>query len=451
MNRKVLETIRSFQMFSPGEQVVVGLSGGADSVTLLHLLCKMDLTLLPCHINHNLRGEEALRDQRFCEELCASLGLTLRVFSEDAAGYAKERGMSLEEGARDLRYRCFEKLCAESGAKTIAVAHTLSDSAETVLFSLARGTGLSGLCGIPPVRMMGDVRIVRPLIECTREEIEEYCREQGLSYVTDSTNLSDDYTRNKIRHQLLPLLETIHPSAQRSVGRTIGLLRQDRDYLEKQADTAFERLSEDGKLQREPFLKMDPALQGRVLLRLADDIFCDRKKLSLCLEAAEKGRGAVELAKDVFFRAQAQYLYLEHRKPAEPFFSFVPDLSQTQWQFEAAEKRYHLRVYEQTEKFENFDPNILKNALDYDTIYGIVELRQKSDGDICAPIGRAGSRSLKKLYQDAKIPPEQRKKMAVLADENGILWAEGFGTDRRAAVHGNTKRILVIAVAPIGE
>ena len=449
MNRKVLETIRSFQMFSPGERIVVGLSGGADSVTLLHLLCEMDLTLLPCHINHNLRGEEAMRDQRFCEELCGSLGLSLRVFSEDAAGYAREHGMSLEEGARDLRYRCFREYCAESGAKVIAVAHTLSDSAETVLFSLARGTGLSGLCGIPPVRMMEDVRIVRPLIECTREDIESYCRYHSLSFVTDSTNLSDDYTRNKIRHQLLPLLETIHPSAQRSIGHTIGLLRQDRDYLEKQADAAFECLSEDGKLQREPFLKMDPALQGRVLLRLADGIFCDRKKLSLCLEAAEKGRGAVELAKDVFFRAQAQYLYLEHRKPAEPFFSFVLDPLQTQWQFEAAGKRYYLRVYEQTEKFENFDRNVLKKALDYDTIYGIVELRQKTDGDVCAPVGRAGSRSLKKLYQDAKLPPEERKKMAVLADENGVLWAEGFGTDRRAAVRESTKRILEITVEPM--
>jgi len=357
--------------------------------------------------------------------------------------------MTLEEGARVLRYQCFCEYCAESGASVIAVAHTLSDSAETVLFSLARGTGLSGLCGIPPVRESDGVRIVRPLIECSREEIEAYCWENSISYVTDSTNLSDNYTRNKIRHRLMPLLEEIHPSALASIGRMTGLLRQDKTYLEKLADDAFIKIKQNEKIRRMAFLDLDPALQGRVLLRMLGGVSYDYKRLQLCQQIAEQGSGAVEITGGVYFRADAQYLYLEEKAVEEPFFSFTPDLSAAYQSFDAAGKRYHLRVYEQTEKFEKIDCNILKKALDYDKIYGIVKLRQKTDGDFCAPGGRAGSRSLKKLYQDAKIPPQQRKQMAVLADDNGILWAEGFGTDRRAILTEKTSRVLEITVESV--
>lgn len=454
MRRKLLTTIKNHRMFSPGDRVVVGLSGGADSVTLLHLLASLEeynLSLFPCHINHNLRGEEALRDQKFCEALCETLGLSLKVFSEDAAAYAEEHGMTLEEGARDLRYSCFSSFCEEVGAFVIVTAHTLSDSSETVLFSLSRGTGLAGLCGIPPVREFDGLRIARPLIGCTREEIESYCQVHELSYVTDSTNLSDDYTRNRIRHQLMPLLRSLNPSVEEAIGRMTELLRQDDMYLKQQTVLAVERLSDKaGGLERSGFLALEPALQGRVLLSLLEkrQIPYDQKRISLCLEIAGRGKGAVELCRDVFFKANDHRLWLERALPMQPYFSFTLNPSLTQWHFEIAGKIYHLRILvcEQTEKFEKSSCNILKNTLDYDTIYGIVKLRQKMNGDVCAPIGRAGRRSLKKLYQDAKIPPEKRKRMAVLADEQGVLWAEEFGCDRRAAPTEGTRRLLEITV-----
>jgi tRNA(Ile)-lysidine synthase len=205
------------------------------------------------------------------------------------------------------------------------------------------------------------------------------------------------------------------------------------------------------RLSRQAFLELDPAVKGRVLLRLFGirGLSYDHKRLSLCLETAEKGSGAVEMCGGLYFKADASSLWLEEKAEETPFFSFVVDLSKGYQSFENGEKRYCLHLYEQTEKFEKIDCNILKKTLDYDKIYGTVLLRQKTDGDTCAPVGRAGSRSLKKLYQDAKIPPGQRRQMAVLADENGILWAEGFGADRRAAVTENTRRILVITVEPI--
>ena len=461
MRHKVEESIRQFSMFSPGDGVVVGLSGGADSVTLLHLLHSLSqygLQLYPCHINHNLRGEEALRDQRFCEELCRQWGLSLRCFSVDAAGYAREHRMSVEQGARELRYQCFVQLAQQTGATVIATAHTLSDSVETVLLSLSRGTALAGICGIPPVRRSEEgLRIVRPLIGCTRAQVEEYCVRQQLSYVTDSTNLSDDYTRNRIRHQVVPLLQQLNPSLEQTVERMTQLLRLDEDYLERQVSRCLEDITWKNGFSRTDFCVLDPALQGRVLRRILSQagLSYDQKRLALCQAAVICGKGGVTLGKDLSLQVSRDCFWLQHRQEQQPFFSFSLAPDQERWQYEAAGKRYDFRLqqakvpalYEQTEKFEKSGGNVLKNTIDYDKIYGTVKLRQKGDGDRFTPVGHSGSHSLKKLYQQAAISPLQRRKMAVLEDEMGIIWAEGFGCDRRVMPDQHSQRLLEISVS----
>ena len=461
MRHKVEESIRQFSMFSPGDGVVVGLSGGADSVTLLHLLHSLSqygLQLYPCHINHNLRGEEALRDQRFCEELCRQWGLSLHCFSVDAAGYAREHRMSVEQGARELRYQCFAQLARQTGATVIATAPTLSDSVETVLLSLSRGTALAGICGIPPVRRSEEgLRIVRPLIGCTRAQVEEYCVLQQLSYVTDSTNLSVDYTRNRIRHQVLPLLQQLNPSLEQTVERMTQLLRLDEDYLERQVSRCLEDITWKNGFSRTDFCVLDPALQGRVLRRILSQagLSYDQKRLALCQAAVICGKGGVTLGKDLSLQVSRDCFWLQHRQGRQPFFSFSLAPDQERWQYEAAGKRYDFRLqqakvpalYEQTEKFEKSGGNVLKNTIDYDKIYGTVKLRQKGDGDRFTPVGHSGSHSLKKLYQQAAISPLQRRKMAVLEDEMGIIWAEGFGCDRRVMQDQHSQRLLEISVS----
>lgn len=462
MRRNVMDTLREYRMVEPGDRVVAGLSGGADSVALLHCLAglreELDFSLTACHVNHCIRGEEAGRDQRFCENLCRRLEIPLTVMTEDVPAFAQEKGLGLEEAARELRYACFFRAAGqltESGvAVKVATAHTLSDSLETVLFSLARGTGLAGLCGIPPVRHAGGrPDVIRPLIRATRRETEEYCRVNGLEYMTDSTNLDERYTRNRIRRQMVPLLKELNPNLERTVGRMTETLREDQDCLEGLAEEFLQLHGlpgEGGALESVPralWLELPPAVAVRVLRRmmLHYGLPYDQKRLSLCCGVAREGRGAVELQTDFFLRASPSRIRLERREEPAPYFEFpfgAGNRVETGWKSYAA----LLLDYEQTEKFKKMGLNGLKNCLDYDRIYGIVKLRQKRDGDRYTPWRRSGSHSLKKLFQEAGISPWERGRLAVLEDSQGILWVEGIGCAQRAAPGPSSKRLLEIEV-----
>ena len=205
MNNLVLHTIENHGMLQKNDRVIVALSGGADSVTLLDILNsvkeKYNLTIFLAHINHGLRGDEADRDENFCRELSQKYNAEIFVKKANVKELAKQQKISEELCGRNVRYSFFEELADKLNAK-IATAHTASDNAETLLFNIARGSSVAGVASIPPIRG----RIIRPLIEVTRTRIEQYCSEHNLNYVTDSTNLTDDYTRNNIRHNVIPLL-----------------------------------------------------------------------------------------------------------------------------------------------------------------------------------------------------------------------------------------------------
>lgn len=230
-----LDNIRSalaeYKMIEKGDAVVAALSGGADSVSLLHALTELSgelgLTVSACHVNHHLRGEESDADMHFCEKLCADLGVELKVLEADVASM-QQKHESLEECARRVRYDFFADV---SAGKKLATAHNSNDCAETVLLNLMRGTGLKGLCGVPPMRG----NIIRPLIFCTRDDVEAYCNSRGLSWVTDKTNLSTDYTRNKIRHIILPEMLKINGSLFSTMNRMELSLREDSDFLDGMA------------------------------------------------------------------------------------------------------------------------------------------------------------------------------------------------------------------------
>lgn len=241
---KVRAAISGFDMFAECERVCVALSGGADSVSLIIALNELRLELSACHLNHGLRGEESDRDERFCNELCEKLGVPLYSKKINVSELA-EKHESTEQAARRVRYGFFEEALARFGTKTLATAHNANDNAETVLLNLTRGTGLKGLCGIPPVRSFGEgFRVVRPLICCERAEIEAFLNERGQASVTDATNLSEDYTRNKLRRRVLPELAEINPSVLAVIGRMTGNLRADSEYLDTIAEKALARSRE---------------------------------------------------------------------------------------------------------------------------------------------------------------------------------------------------------------
>lgn len=207
MKNKILTYINKENLLKRGEKVIVTCSGGADSIFLLHILNKLGFECVVAHCNFHLRGEESDRDENFVREFCKKKGLTLLVEHFETQQFAAENKLSIEMAARELRYNWFEKIRAEYNAGAIAVAHHSDDSIETILLNLLRGTGLKGICGIRPRNGF----IVRPLLCVNRKEIEDYLTENGIGYITDSTNLENEYTRNKIRNIVMPILREINP------------------------------------------------------------------------------------------------------------------------------------------------------------------------------------------------------------------------------------------------
>ena len=218
-------------MISSGQKVVAAVSGGCDSVCMLHILSKLagtiGFSLEAAHFNHKLRQEESERDEQFTKNLCEKLEIPLHVGAGDVSGYAARSAVGIEEAARILRYEFLEKISEETGADRIATAHNADDNAETVLFNLTRGSGIKGLCGIPPVRG----KIIRPVMFLTRTRIEQYMEENGLDHVEDSTNADTDYTRNKLRHNVMPVLRRINPNVSGSIMDTKQLLTWDDEFI----------------------------------------------------------------------------------------------------------------------------------------------------------------------------------------------------------------------------
>ena len=236
------QAIDRYQMIKIGNPIIAGVSGGADSMALLHFLYQMykndEIKLIVAHVHHGLRGEEADRDEAFVQDYCAARGIPFRARHADVAALAAQNGQTVEECGREVRYAFFEELRLEQErpAETrIATAHTLSDSIETVLFHMARGTSLKGLLGIPPVRGF----VIRPLILSTRADIEAYCAQNGVDYVTDSTNFCADYTRNRIRRQLVPQFYGINARFDEAFSRMVYTLSQDEDCLRQLAEQAI--------------------------------------------------------------------------------------------------------------------------------------------------------------------------------------------------------------------
>lgn len=303
MTSRVIEAAERFKMLRGGETVTVALSGGADSCALLCVLNelkeRLGITLKACHINHNLRGEESDRDERFVRELCERLGVPLTVYSVDVRA-ALGKHESIEEAARRLRYECFDKTTVSGGI--IATAHTANDSAETVLMNLIRGTGTKGLSGIPPVRGS----FIRPLIYCTREDTERYCTEHGIAYVTDSTNLIDDCTRNKIRHSVIPLLREFNPSFIAAVSRMTEAVGEDEAFLaEYSAKCAEEcRVTRAGHrgYDSRRLAELPDAVMFRVIASELKRCGVEPTRLRVrqCREIIVKGAGKVNLCKDRF-------------------------------------------------------------------------------------------------------------------------------------------------------
>ena len=442
VKEKAFQVIRREKMLPPDCAVVAGVSGGADSVALLHLLTSLRSegrisSLMVVHVNHSLRGAESLRDQRFVEELCRKWDVPLIVEQHDVAALAAEQGKGVEELGRELRYAAFQKATHHYSCCRIATAHTADDNAETLLLHLCRGSGLHGSAGIPPVRG----NIIRPLITCTREEIEEYCEERRLSYVTDSTNADTAYARNRIRHMVMSQLRAINPQATTAITRFIEQARQVDAFIEELAEKAVieAKTHNLGAYSRDVLLSFEEPIRSRALYRIVKT--AEERHIALLLSALEAGSGAVELPNGARW-CVSETLFFEQTFVNEeyPFFSFsitpgeryiIGDISY----------RFLLLSRAEYEQKLNICQHLFQNALDYDRISGDLLLRQRQDGDYFHPSGRKCGKSLKKLFNEQKAV--LRDRIPIVCDSQGILLVCGFGCDERVRITEKTKTVLL--------
>lgn len=448
-SKQFLEECRRFlnkhKMLSLGDKIVVGVSGGADSVCLLHTLCSLreeyGLSLIAVHINHGIRGDEALFDSEFTKKLCERLSVEYRLFEYDCPAVSKVTGEGLEACGRRLRYNAFERVCEESGFNKIATAHNANDNAETVLFNISRGTSLRG-AGIPPVRG----NIIRPILFSSRSDIENYCRENSLEFVTDSTNLSDDYSRNRIRHLVLPELKKLNSGAVGAFSRFSESAFMCADFVESAAKEATEKArTGDNTYSREILLSLHDAVLYALIASVTKD-FCnsslDYSKISAVAEVIKIG-GKVQLFGDYFCFSKGDVFSLEiYTAENEVELSFR-SLPISEVPFGANFGKYFVSVKKYTNNSKKVNQIVLANLIDCDKIIGTPMLRTRLEGDVFSLPKRNVSKSLKKLFNEAKIPPEKRAFVPIISDDSGIVWIYGFGSSSRCRATPDTVNFYI--------
>ncbi len=410
-----------------GETALCAVSGGADS---MYLLCRMaelgeqhGFSVACAHFNHGLRGAEADRDEAFVRSFCAERAIPFYAGRGDTRRYASEMGLGIEAAARALRYAFLEKTAGDIGAGYILTAHTADDNAETVLLNLARGSGARGLGGIAPRRG----RLVRPMLETTRSEVEAYLQERQIPHVEDATNAQDDYARNLLRHRAVPVLRQVNSAFSRHASRSAALLRQDEDCLCALARDFVDASCGGGRVPVQAFLTLHAAVGSRVLRMLAGEALEQRHVAALyALCAGENGKSVdipgvrvVKWADMLFFGV-----------PEAADFAPVTLQPEEEAALEGIRLRVRCRKIENCREIHNsFNTFFFK----YANICGRITVRPRKAGDTIRLLGHSGTKSVKKLFQEARVPPWLRNAVPVVADEAGVLALYRFGAGTRCA------------------
>ena len=460
-NKEILAQVRGYclreGLLTPGTplRLAAAVSGGADSMALLRILLALQpefgYELSACHVNHGLRGETADRDEAFVRDACARLGVPLRVFH--AAELADEMGLppehAGEDWARRLRYACFARLCKE-GIDAVATAHTANDQAETLLLRLARGTGLHGAGGIRPKRGC----YLRPLLELTRADTEAFCRAAGQPWVTDETNATDAYARNRVRRAALPALQSTNTAAVENLARFCEKAARADAYFYKKANALLSAAAQgDGQpvWRLEPLAAADePVLEAVLHTLVAPERDAEEKYIRLLCGLVRRGSGAVQLTERVRFCAGNGLFWREEQPraaaPETPETQpFCPE-KQAEYLWPGAGK-VTAKVFPANfeEKIQVVHKKDLKNRADYariTTLYTSLVLRSRLPGDRFRPAGRGVSKELRKWMNEAGVPARLRDTLPLLADGSNVLWVCGAGFAEGLAPDAESKWLL---------
>lgn len=458
MLQKMQAFIKEKGLIKKGDKIVLGLSGGADSVCLLVALqevFKNEITLLAVHVNHLIRGEEAKRDEDFVKKLCKKRGVELIVSKKDVPKIAKERGMSLEEAGRLVRYQVFYEELEKRSYDKIAVAHNKEDVAETFLLHLARGSALSGLTGIKETQGV----VIRPLLKIEKREILIYLEERGEDYVTDSSNLGLDYTRNVIRHSILPAFQSkVNERVVSHIEETIGFLREADDFIKAEAKNRgavfLQRRKgclyiDNGVLELPPLLVKEIVYDS--LCNMAEskkDIGLLHVNLVVALFQKEVGK-SLDLPYSIRASRNYQGIRLSKRKESPLFLDF-PRLETEICEIRDIEslrkEGYNIELTLKSGEVKKLSQNGCVRWFDYDKITETLELRTRKEGDYITISEDGKKKKLKAYFIDEKVPREERGLIPLLAMGSEILWVFGGRMGEGARIGYQTKRLLRVKI-----
>jgi tRNA(Ile)-lysidine synthase len=469
MLNKVRKTIVQHAMLERGERLIAAVSGGPDSVALLKALtliaAEFNLSLVVAHLNHGLRGAAADAEEEFVCSLSRSMNVECVSGKIDIAAL-KEPGKSLEELCREQRYAFLKKVAADCRATKIALGHHLQDQAETVLMNLLRGSGAEGLRGMLPVR---EGLIIRPLLQVTRKEILAFLQEMGISFTTDSSNAHDCYLRNRIRHNLLPLMkEGFNRRVEENLSRTAEIMRLDDDYLAIEVEEWLCRWGISGpegdmRLPLTEFLKLHPALQQRVIKNLlastsrsGQGIGYKHVSAALALARGSHGSASLDLPGGVLLRREYHTLIFSRlldrpdvpagrRIAVNPNYRYPVNVP-GQVEVKEAGLSINFQFADKPDQALISTPGAHLAYLDYGAIHPPLVIRNVIPGDWLQPLGMTGKKKLKALFIDEKVPSARRHLLPLLADQQSVIWVPGLRISSRVSVTEKTRQVLKVEI-----
>jgi tRNA(Ile)-lysidine synthase len=484
IDERVRMQIKQHQLLSRGDRVLVGVSGGPDSMMLLHWLLrfkqKYELSLVAVHLNHQLR-KEADQEQHYVEETCAQWGIPCVAKRVDVAHIARTEGLSIQVAARKCRYSVFEEVAKQEECHKVAVAHHADDQTETVVMRLVRGTGLDGLSGMPVKRMLTpSLALIRPLLSLSKEQIEAYCAYFKLNPQLDRSNLKDDYTRNWVRHHLIPSMKVLNPNLAQVVQEMTQLVAEDSAFLNQLAQEALQKIKPEFRpghirLETAELVTLPLALQRRVILLLLSYLL-DSNKLHkthidavLHLVQSEAGTQSVYLPGNTQVLRQYGELMISlghtGRQPSdqstsrEDYCHVLNETGTYRWpslpfevtlDHQSMEADSSIKIKDKSRTRAEHDqakgtPLFVQSAcFDVDSLHLPLVVRNRRPGDKIRPAGRSGHSKIKDIFINYKVPRLSRAWWPLVADQSGPLWIPGLVRGDRARPTANTKEIITL-------
>lgn len=474
--QKMLSTVRKHAMLSPGDRVLVAVSGGPDSMALLHALWhlreQLSVDIAAFHLDHMFRGEESRKDAETVRDYCDELCVRAVIDRYDVPSFVEESRLSPEDAARVVRYELAASAASSLQCTCIALAHHRDDNLETVVMRFLRGSGLRGLAGIRPVRRYSGSkwlgRLIRPLLECSRTEIEQYCQEESIPFRVDQSNLSDEYTRNRVRLDLIPRLLEYNPSLSETVACISGFMADEDDYIEAQAQAILDSHSHQHRdtveVSLQALAEAHPAVARRAILLLMERVRGGRKDIySVHIEevldlirrndrsgllslpggtSVRKRYGVIEFGRADVLRPKEVTPYLKYL--TVPGLTVVP--------YTSSAIAADVIPVEQLGDYRSTDPRVA--YMDYDVVSDGLAVRNRRDGDRFAPLGMCGSKKLKEFFIDGKIRSELRDRIPLVVYGDGahrIAWVGELRLSEDVKITERTRRVLRLSFEPLFE